>query len=51
MLLDDVGRAEHYVHDMIGDLNNFAVGFTDWNIVLNTEVSRGVPEKQKTIVG
>ena len=27
--------AERYGHDMIGDLNNWTVGFIDWNMVLD----------------
>ncbi|KAJ0412608.1 hypothetical protein ATCC90586_006975 [Pythium insidiosum] len=30
-------RGEIYARDIIGDLANFAVGWTDWNMVLNTE--------------
>jgi glucosylceramidase len=26
---------ERYAHDIIGDLNNWTVGWTDWNMVLN----------------
>ena len=29
----DWGRAETYAHDILGDLNNFAEGWTDWNAV------------------
>ncbi|KAF1331291.1 putative glucosylceramidase 3, partial [Globisporangium splendens] len=29
-------RAENYGRDIIGDLNNFAGGWTDWNLVLDT---------------
>jgi len=28
---------EDYGYDIIGDLNNWAVGWTDWNILLNTQ--------------
>lgn len=27
---------ERYAHEIIGDFNNFTVGFIDWNMVLNT---------------
>ena len=30
-------RGESYGQDIIGDLNNFASGWTDWNLVLNTK--------------
>ena len=26
---------EHYGHDIIGDLNNWAIGFIDWNLLLD----------------
>ena len=38
--LNDWGRAERYAHDIIGDLNHWAVGWTDWNIALD---ERGGP--------
>ena len=28
-------KGEHYAHDMIGDMNNWVVGFIDWNLVLD----------------
>ncbi len=30
VLIDDWGRAEAYAHDIIGDLNSWAEGWTDW---------------------
>jgi len=30
-------RAESYGYDIIGDLNNWAIGWTDWNILLNPQ--------------
>lgn len=30
-------RAEAYVHDIIGDLNSFVRGWTDWNLLLDQE--------------
>ena len=30
-------RAERYAHDMIGNFNNGTVGFTDWNVILDSE--------------
>jgi glucosylceramidase len=36
-ILGDVGRAEAYAHDIIGDLNNWVGGWTDWNIVLDMQ--------------
>lgn len=34
-------RGENYGRDIIGDLNNFAAGWTDWNIALDTEGGPG----------
>jgi len=31
----DWWRAERYAHDILGDINNFAVGWTDWNLCLD----------------
>ena len=31
------GKGEHYGHDIIGDINNWAVGFIDWNLVLDIQ--------------
>jgi len=31
------GYGENYGYDIIGDLNNWAVGWTDWNILLNLQ--------------
>lgn len=28
-------HGEHYAHDMIGDFNNWVVGFIDWNLMLD----------------
>ena len=28
-------HGEHYAHDIIGDLNNWVVGFIDWNLILD----------------
>ena len=33
--LGDWSRGEKYAHDIIGDLNHFVEGWTDWNIVLD----------------
>ena len=33
--LDQWSHGEAYSHDIIGDLNAFAVGWTDWNILLD----------------
>ena len=30
-------RAELYVHDILGDLNAFSRGWTDWNILLDQQ--------------
>lgn len=35
--LNDWNRGENYGYDILGDLNNFAVGWVDWNQVLNME--------------
>ncbi|KAF4315820.1 hypothetical protein G195_009574 [Phytophthora kernoviae 00238/432] len=37
-------RGENYGRDIIGDLNNFAAGWTDWNILLDTEGGPGWSE-------
>lgn len=34
-LLYDWTRGENYGHDILGDLEHFASGWTDWNMVLN----------------
>lgn len=31
------GKGEHYGHDIIGDLNNWVVGFIDWNLILDIQ--------------
>lgn len=31
------GKGEHYAHDIIGDMNNWVVGFIDWNLILDIE--------------
>ena len=28
-------KGEHYAHDIMGDMNNWVVGFIDWNLVLD----------------
>ncbi|CAJ0959211.1 unnamed protein product, partial [Mesorhabditis belari] len=35
-ILGDWGRAESYAADIIDDLNNFVVGWVDWNLCLDT---------------
>lgn len=35
--LQDWGRGEDYGHDILGDLNHWVIGWTDWNIVLNQQ--------------
>lgn len=32
-------RAERYLHNIIEDLNHWVVGWTDWNLALDLEVS------------
>ena len=31
------GKGEHYAHDIIGDMNNWVVGFIDWNLILDIQ--------------
>ena len=31
------GKGEHYAHDIIGDINNWVVGFIDWNLILDVQ--------------
>ena len=31
----DWGKGEHYAHDIMGDMNNWVVGFIDWNLILD----------------
>ncbi|GMF47568.1 unnamed protein product [Phytophthora fragariaefolia] len=40
-------RGENYGRDIIGDLNSYAVGWTDWNLVLDTN---GGPNWSKNFV-
>ena len=28
-------KGEHYAHDIMGDINNWVVGFIDWNLLLD----------------
>uniref|UniRef100_A0A7E4VSA1 Glucosylceramidase n=1 Tax=Panagrellus redivivus TaxID=6233 RepID=A0A7E4VSA1_PANRE len=37
VFLGDWSRGSQYAHSIIEDLQNWAVGWTDWNIVLDTE--------------
>jgi len=45
--IGDWGRAETYAHDIMGDLANWAVGWTDWNAFLDLS---GGPNWAKNIV-
>lgn len=45
--LGNFARGMQYAFDIIGDLNNFAAGWTDWNIVLDEE---GGPNHAKNFV-
>lgn len=36
VVVDSWPRAENYVYDILGDLNAGAVGWTDWNLCLNS---------------
>ncbi len=45
--LGDWTRAETYAHDIMGDLNNWAVGWNDWNAFLDME---GGPNWAKNVV-
>lgn len=31
----DWSKGEHYAHDIMGDINNWVVGFIDWNLLLD----------------
>ena len=31
------GKGEHCAHDIIGDMNNWVVGFIDWNLILDMQ--------------
>lgn len=33
-------KGEHYGHDMIGDFNNYVMGFIDWNLILDSHGGR-----------
>jgi len=35
--IGDWSRGEQYVHDILGDLNHWAVGWVDWNMVLDMQ--------------
>ena len=35
--LDDWSRGEQYGRDIVGNLNHWAVGWTDWNLLLNEQ--------------
>eukprot|EP00698_Gefionella_okellyi_P012326 TRINITY_DN3314_c0_g1_i2.p1 TRINITY_DN3314_c0_g1~~TRINITY_DN3314_c0_g1_i2.p1 ORF type:complete len:324 (-),score=66.78 TRINITY_DN3314_c0_g1_i2:17-988(-) len=37
VLLDDWTRGENYGYDIIGDLQSWSIGWTDWNILLNQQ--------------
>jgi len=37
MSLNNWGYGENYGYDIIGDLNNWAVGWTDWNMLLDLQ--------------
>eukprot|EP01084_Bolivina_argentea_P259074 437020_1 len=41
-------KGEHYAHDMIGDFNNWVIGFIDWNLLLDI---RGAPTHQAPDLG
>ena len=30
-------KGEHYAHDIMGDINNWVVGFIDWNLILDIQ--------------
>jgi len=45
---DNWGFGESYGHDIIGDLNNWVVGWTDWNMVLN---DKGGPNHDNDEIG
>jgi glucosylceramidase len=33
----DWTKGEKYAYDIIGDLNNWAIGWTDWNLILDKQ--------------
>lgn len=35
MHLDEWGQGETYFQDIVGDLNHWSVGYTDWNLILD----------------
>ncbi|XP_076443700.1 lysosomal acid glucosylceramidase-like [Babylonia areolata] len=37
VMLGDWGRGEKYAHDIIGDLNHWVTGWTDWNLALDLQ--------------
>ena len=45
--IGDFTRGETYAHDILGDLNNWAVGWTDWNAFLDLS---GGPNWAKNVV-
>ena len=45
--IGDFTRGETYAHDVLGDLNNWAVGWTDWNAFLDLS---GGPNWAKNVV-
>ena len=38
--IGDWGAGERYLHNIIQDLNHWVVGWTDWNLVLDLQVSK-----------
>mmetsp|Transcript_38158 Transcript_38158/g.85474 ORF Transcript_38158/g.85474 Transcript_38158/m.85474 type:complete len:488 (+) Transcript_38158:41-1504(+) len=38
---DDWSRAARYAHDIIGDMTNGVIGWTDWNLLLDVETQSG----------
>ena len=39
LFIGDWGAGERYLHNIIEDLNHWVVGWTDWNLVLDLQVS------------
>jgi glucosylceramidase len=42
VIMGSWSRGERYLHNIIEDLNHWVVGWTDWNLALDMEVSRNI---------
>ena len=45
LLIGDWGAGERYLHNIIEDLNHWVVGWTDWNLVLDLQVSKYISNR------